>query len=91
MAVDLTSGPEVGLLNLHFFNICRHHPTLKFNPHATDDKRYVWGIDVVPLSQLTEAARSSSSEERSSLLSVPLYMLLCGIFRTFSSRDAFEI
>ena len=45
---DLTVGPEVRLLNLHFFNICRHHPTLKFKPHATDDKRYVWGIDGVP-------------------------------------------
>ena len=41
------AGPEVGLLNLHFFNICRHHPTLKFKPHATDDERYVWGIDGV--------------------------------------------
>ena len=49
MAVDLTSGPKVGLLNLHFFHICRHHPTLKFKPHATDDERYVWGIDGVPL------------------------------------------
>ena len=48
MAVDLTSGPEVGLLNLHFFYICRHHPTLKFKPHATDE-RYVLGIDGVPL------------------------------------------
>ena len=50
MAVDQTSGPELRLLNLHFFNICRHHPTLKFKPHATDDERYVWGIDGVPLS-----------------------------------------
>ena len=49
MAVDLTSGPEVGLLNLHFFYICRHHPTLKFKPHATDDERYILGIDGVPL------------------------------------------
>ena len=24
---------------LTFFNICRHHPTLRFKPHATDDKR----------------------------------------------------
>ena len=47
MAVDLTSGPEIGLLNLHFFYICRHHPTLKFKPHATDDERYVLGIDGV--------------------------------------------
>ena len=37
------------LLNLHFLNICRHHPTLKFKPHATDDERYVSGIDGVPL------------------------------------------
>ena len=44
------AGPQVGLLNLHFFNICRHHPTLKFKPHATNDERYVWGIDSVPLS-----------------------------------------
>ena len=43
-------GPELRLLNLHFFNICRHHPTLKFKPHATDDERYVSGIDGVPLS-----------------------------------------
>ena len=43
----LTISP---LLNLHFFNICRHHPTLKFKPHATDDERYVSGIDGVPLS-----------------------------------------
>ena len=42
-------GPELRLLNLHFFNICRHHPTLKFKPHATDDERYVSGIDGVPL------------------------------------------
>ena len=49
MAVDITSGPEVGLLSLHFFYICRHHPTLKFKPHATDDERYVLGIDGVPL------------------------------------------
>ena len=49
MAVDQTSQPEVRLLNLHFFNICRHHPTLKFKPRATDDERYVWGIDGVPL------------------------------------------
>ena len=41
--------PELGLLNLHFLNICRHHPTLKFKPHATDDERYVSGIDGVPL------------------------------------------
>ena len=45
-------GPEVGLLSLHFFYICRHHPTLKFKPHATDDERYVWGIDGVPLINL---------------------------------------
>ena len=49
MAVRLTVGPELRLLNLHFFNICRHHPTLKFKPHATDDERYVSGIDGVPL------------------------------------------
>ena len=49
MAVGLTVGPELRLLNLHFFNICRHHPTLKFKPHATDDERYVSGIDGVPL------------------------------------------
>ena len=42
-------GPELRLLNLHFFNICRHHPTLKFKPHATDDEGYVSGIDGVPL------------------------------------------
>ena len=54
MAVDLTSGPEVGLLNLHFFYICRHHPTLKFKPHATDDERYIWGIDGVPLMKLKQ-------------------------------------
>ena len=42
----LTKSP---LLNLHFFNICLHHPTLKFKPHATDDERYVSGIDGVPL------------------------------------------
>ena len=41
--------PELVLLNLHFFNICRHHLTLKFKPHATDDERYVSGIDGVPL------------------------------------------
>ena len=41
--------PELRLLNLHFFNICRHHPTLKFKPHATDDERYVSGVDGVPL------------------------------------------
>ena len=49
MVVGLTVGPELGLLNLHFFNICRHHPTLKFKPHATDEERYVSGIDGVPL------------------------------------------
>ena len=42
------------LLNLHFLNICRHHPTLKFKPHATDDERYVSGIDGVPLTKLLE-------------------------------------
>ena len=42
-------GPKLRLLNLHFFNICHHHPTLKFKPHATDDERYVSGIDGVPL------------------------------------------
>ena len=42
-------GPELRLLNLHFCNICRHHPTLKFKPHATDDERYISGIDGVPL------------------------------------------
>ena len=52
MAVGLTVGPELRLLNLHFFNICRHHPTLKFKPHATDDERYISGIDGVPLSTL---------------------------------------
>ena len=51
MSVGLTVGPELRLLNLHFFNICRHHPTLKFKPHATDDERYVSGIDGVPLTQ----------------------------------------
>ena len=61
MAVDLTSGPEVGLLNLHFFNICRHHPTLKFKPHATDDEGYVWGIDGVPLN-LFELVKSFGEE-----------------------------
>ena len=45
MAVGLTTP----VTNLHFFNICRHHPTLKFKPHATDDERYVSGIDGVPL------------------------------------------
>ena len=39
IAVDGTMRPELWLLNLHFFNICRHHPTLKFKPHATDDER----------------------------------------------------
>ena len=57
MAVDQTSGPEVRLLNLHFFNICRHHPTLKFKPRATDDERYVWGIDGVPLMRLKREGR----------------------------------
>ena len=42
-------GPELRLLNLHFFNICRHHPTLKFKPHAAVDERYVSGVDGVPL------------------------------------------
>ena len=42
-------GPELRLLNLHFFNICRHHPTLKFKPHATDDERYISRVDGVPL------------------------------------------
>ena len=46
---QLRVGPELRLLNLHFFNICHHHPTLKFKPHATDDERYVSGIDGVPL------------------------------------------
>ena len=64
MAVDQTSGPEVRLLNLHFFNICRHHPTLKFKPRATDDERYVSGVDGVPLMDilhwlLTEWLQSS--------------------------------
>ena len=56
--------PELRLLNLHFFNICRHHPTLKFKPHATDDERYVSGIDGVPLTGLAvqpAAARISST------------------------------
>ena len=44
-----TMRPELRLLNLHFFNICRHHPTLKFKPHATNDERYVSGVDGVPL------------------------------------------
>ena len=39
MAVNGTMQPKLGLLNLHFFNICRHHPTLKFKPYATDDER----------------------------------------------------
>ena len=47
-----TMQPELQLLNLHFFNICRHHPTLKFKLHATDDERYVSGVDGVPLSCL---------------------------------------
>ena len=46
-----TMRPELRLLDLHFFNICRHHPTLKFKPHATDDERYVSGIDGVPLKE----------------------------------------
>ena len=46
-----TMAGELRLLNLHFFNICRHHPTLKFKPHATDDERYVSGIDGVPLTR----------------------------------------
>ena len=54
MAVGLTVGPELRLLNLHFFNICRHHPTLKFKPHATDDERYVLGVDGVPLTGKAE-------------------------------------
>ena len=41
------------LLNLHFFNIGRHHPTLKFKPHATDDERCVSGIDGVPLTVIS--------------------------------------
>ena len=44
--------PELRLLNLHFFNICRRHPTLKFKPHAADDERYVSGVDGVPLKTL---------------------------------------
>ena len=48
------AGLEVGLLNLHFFNICRHHPTLKIKPHATDDERYVLGIDGVPLKSIKD-------------------------------------
>ena len=50
-------GPELRLLNLHFFNICRHHPTLKFKPHATDDERYVSGIDGVPLIDSSQYTR----------------------------------
>ena len=61
MAFGLTMRPELRLLNLHFFNICRHHPTLKFKPHATDDERYVSGIDGVPLTSVFQ----------SSMLSVP--------------------
>ena len=56
-----TMRPELRLLNLHFFNICRHHPTLKFKPHATDDERYVSGIDGVPLS--TYMGTSCSAEQ----------------------------
>ena len=44
--------PELRLQNLDFFNICRHHPTLKFKPHATDDERYVSGVDGVPLNKV---------------------------------------
>ena len=59
MSVDLTVGPELRLLHLHFFNICRHHPTLKFKPHATDDERYVSGIDGVPLThQISTESKS---------------------------------
>ena len=47
-----TMRPELRLLNLHFCNICRHHPTVKFKPHATDDERYVSGVDGVPLNPM---------------------------------------
>ena len=54
--------PELGLLNLHFFNICRHHPTLKFKPHATDDERYVSGVDGVPLNPMLLMMRGKFRE-----------------------------
>ena len=55
-----TMRPELRLLNLHFFNICRHHPTLKFKPHATDDERYVSGIDGVPLRPVWKLVHSQN-------------------------------
>ena len=81
---DLTVGPEVRLLNLHFFNICRHHPTLKFKPHAIDDKRYVWEIDGVPLTwkygekQITTSNEKVSEvylfTQRTPILRKPVYL-----------------
>ena len=46
---SLNCGTRIRVTKLTFFNICRHHPTFKFKPHATDDERYVWGIDGVGL------------------------------------------
>ena len=46
---SLNCGTRIRVTKPTFFNICRHHPTLKFKAHATDDERYVWGIDGVPL------------------------------------------
>ena len=45
----MAGGTQTPVTKLTFFNICHHHPTLKFKPHATDDERYVSGVDGVPL------------------------------------------
>ena len=72
-------GPELRLLNLHFFNICRHHPTLKFKPHATDDERYVSGIDGVPLSvSIPSVAGQLLSGDRSTAVLEPDQTASCG-------------
>ena len=70
-------APELRLLNLHFFNICRHHPTLKFKPHATDDERYVSGIDGVPLRAATLRGHSGHTGFPSVALEIKLQMEHC--------------
>ena len=89
MAVDQTSGPEVRLLNLHFFNICRHLPTLKFKPRATDDERYVWGIDGVPLSDSCGSIIWKAGRELQLPLPLPLQLSLSLRLHHVTSTSAF--
>ena len=86
---SLNCGTRIRVTKLTFFNICRHHPTFKFKPHAIDDERYVWGIDGVPLSTRPSTILQQSSTSRVVAGCEPFCLQQSSTSRVVADREPF--